>query len=154
MVVFFDLEVAAEDNDIHTGDLILVQHQYNNYITIPHMRVGPSMWDPPSCEGLLYSCCIGVVNLTFSTVLNLLVTRLLSQPLCMTWMILRLPRLLCIYATTVTTPSMHDTAAMTAVVKGWTPTRQNLAWRYSKSLKPHQCSISVRTNVCYQRKLL
>jgi hypothetical protein len=28
--------------------------------------VGPSMWDPPSCEGLLYSCCIGVVNLTFS----------------------------------------------------------------------------------------
>jgi hypothetical protein len=30
------------------------------------MRVGPSMWNPPSCEGLLYSCCIGVVNLTFS----------------------------------------------------------------------------------------
>jgi hypothetical protein len=24
------------------------------------------MWDPPSCEGLLYSCCIDVVNLTFS----------------------------------------------------------------------------------------
>jgi len=24
------------------------------------------MWDPPSCERLLYSCCIGVVNLTFS----------------------------------------------------------------------------------------
>jgi hypothetical protein len=24
------------------------------------------MWDPPSCEGLLYNCCIGVVNLTFS----------------------------------------------------------------------------------------
>jgi len=23
------------------------------------------MWDPLSCEGLLYSCCIGVVNLTF-----------------------------------------------------------------------------------------
>jgi hypothetical protein len=48
------------------GDLILVQHQYNNCTTIPHMRVDPSMWDPPSCEGLLYSCCIGVVNLTFS----------------------------------------------------------------------------------------
>jgi hypothetical protein len=47
-------------------DLILVQHQYNNCTTTPHMRVGPSMWDPPSCEGLLYSCCIGVVNLTFS----------------------------------------------------------------------------------------
>jgi hypothetical protein len=24
------------------------------------------MWDPPSYEGLLYSCCIDVVNLTFS----------------------------------------------------------------------------------------
>jgi hypothetical protein len=24
------------------------------------------MWDPPSYEGLLYSCCIGIVNLTFS----------------------------------------------------------------------------------------
>jgi len=46
--------------------LILVQHQYNNCTTTPHMKVGPSMWDPPSCEGLLYSCCIGVVNLTFS----------------------------------------------------------------------------------------
>jgi hypothetical protein len=28
--------------------------------------VGPSMWDPPSYERLLYSCCNGVVNLTFS----------------------------------------------------------------------------------------
>jgi hypothetical protein len=46
-------------------DLILVQHQYNNCTTTPHMRVGSSMWDPSSCEGLLYSCCIGVVNLTF-----------------------------------------------------------------------------------------
>jgi hypothetical protein len=26
------------------------------------------MWDLPSCEGLLYSCCIGVVNLTFSSI--------------------------------------------------------------------------------------
>jgi hypothetical protein len=24
------------------------------------------MWDPPSCEELLYNCCIGVGNLTFS----------------------------------------------------------------------------------------
>jgi hypothetical protein len=43
-------------------DLILVQHQYNNRTTTPQMRVGPSMWDPPSCERLLYGCCIGVVN--------------------------------------------------------------------------------------------
>jgi hypothetical protein len=51
---------------IYIWDLILVQHQYNNCTTIPHMRVGPNMWDPLSCERLLYSCCIGVVNLTFS----------------------------------------------------------------------------------------
>jgi hypothetical protein len=39
-----------------------LQHQYNNYTTIPHMRVGPTYWGPPSCEGLLYSCCISVVQ--------------------------------------------------------------------------------------------
>jgi hypothetical protein len=50
----------------HHRDLILVQHHYNNCTTILHMRVSPSTWDSPSCEGLLYSCCIGVVNLTFS----------------------------------------------------------------------------------------
>jgi hypothetical protein len=55
-------EVLASVN----GDLILVQYQYNNGTTTPHMRVGLSMWDPPSYEGLLYSCCIDVVNLTFS----------------------------------------------------------------------------------------
>jgi len=39
-----------------------LQHQYNNCTTIPHMRVGPTYWGPPSCEGLLYSCCSGVVQ--------------------------------------------------------------------------------------------
>jgi hypothetical protein len=39
-----------------------LQHQYNNCTTIPHMRVGPTYWGPPSCEGLLCSCCIGVVQ--------------------------------------------------------------------------------------------
>jgi len=39
-----------------------LQHQYNNCTTIPHMRVGPIYWGPPSCEELLYSCCIGVVQ--------------------------------------------------------------------------------------------
>jgi hypothetical protein len=39
-----------------------LQHQYNNCTTISHMRVGPTYWGPPSCEGLLYSCCIGVVQ--------------------------------------------------------------------------------------------
>jgi len=39
-----------------------LQHQYNNYTTIPHMRVGPTYWGSPSCEGLLYSCCIGIVQ--------------------------------------------------------------------------------------------
>jgi hypothetical protein len=47
-------------------DLIHTQHHHNNHTTIPHMRVGPSVWGPPSCEGLLCDCCVGVVNLTFS----------------------------------------------------------------------------------------
>jgi hypothetical protein len=62
---------SIEENIFLSGskrDLILVQHQYNNCTTTPHMRVDPSMWDLPSCEELLYSCCIGVVNLTFSVV--------------------------------------------------------------------------------------
>jgi hypothetical protein len=63
------------------GDLILVQHQYNNCTTIPHMRIGPSMWDPPSCEELLYSCCIGVVNLTFSLMWWVLLTWF--PPMCL-----------------------------------------------------------------------
>jgi hypothetical protein len=41
-------------------------HSLNLGIAHPHMRVGSSVWDSPSCEGLLCSCCIGVVNLTFS----------------------------------------------------------------------------------------
>jgi len=39
-----------------------LQHQYNNCTTISHMRVGPTYWGPPSCEGLLCSYCIGVVQ--------------------------------------------------------------------------------------------
>jgi len=49
--------------------LIHTQHHHNNHTTTPHMRVGPSVWGPPSCEGLLCDCCVGVVNLTFSFVL-------------------------------------------------------------------------------------
>jgi len=29
------------------------------------MRVGSSVWSPPSYEGLLCDYCVGVVNLTF-----------------------------------------------------------------------------------------
>jgi len=47
-------------------DLIHTQHHHNNHTTIPHMSVGPIVWGPPSCEGLLCGCCIGDVNLTFS----------------------------------------------------------------------------------------
>jgi hypothetical protein len=43
-------------------EMLDLQHQYNNCTTIPHMRVGPTYWGPPSCEGLLYSCCIGIVQ--------------------------------------------------------------------------------------------
>jgi hypothetical protein len=38
-------------------DLIHTQHQHNNHTTTPHMSVGPSVWGPPSCEGLLCWCC-------------------------------------------------------------------------------------------------
>jgi hypothetical protein len=48
--------------------LILKLTIHYNCTTIPHMRVGPSVWGPPSFEELLCSCCIGVVNLTFSFV--------------------------------------------------------------------------------------
>jgi hypothetical protein len=41
---------------ILAGDLILVLHHHNNCTTL-HMSVGPSVCDPPSCEGLLYWCC-------------------------------------------------------------------------------------------------
>jgi len=44
------------------GKILDLQHQYNNCTTIPHMRVSPTYWDSPSCEELLYSCCIGVVQ--------------------------------------------------------------------------------------------
>jgi hypothetical protein len=50
--------------------MIDLQHQYNNYTTITHMRVSFTYWGPPLCEGLLYSCCIVVVqesNLIFVT---------------------------------------------------------------------------------------
>jgi hypothetical protein len=47
-------------------NLIIVLHHHNNCTTTPHMRMDSRVWDPPSCERLLYSCCIGVVNLTFS----------------------------------------------------------------------------------------
>jgi len=45
--------------------LIHTQHYHNNHTTTPHMSVGLNVWGPPSCEGLLCGCCIGVVNLTF-----------------------------------------------------------------------------------------
>jgi hypothetical protein len=42
-----------------------LQHQYNNCTTIPHMRVGPTYWSPPSCEGLLYWCCTRIKSLLY-----------------------------------------------------------------------------------------
>jgi hypothetical protein len=45
-----------------TRKMLDLQHKYNNCTTISHMRVGPTYWGPSSCEGLLYSCCIDVVQ--------------------------------------------------------------------------------------------
>jgi hypothetical protein len=58
-----------------------LQHQYNNCTTIPHMRVGPTYWGPPSCEGLLYSCCIDIVQESNPGIQSLLftpITKMLS----------------------------------------------------------------------------
>jgi len=46
---------------IEIGKMLDLQHQYNNCTTIPHVRMGPTYWGPPSCEGL-YSYCIGIVQ--------------------------------------------------------------------------------------------
>jgi hypothetical protein len=46
----------------HGWDLIHTQHHHNNHTTTTHMSVGPSVWGPPSCEGLLCGCCISVVK--------------------------------------------------------------------------------------------
>lgn len=46
-------------------DLILILYHHNNCTTIIHMRVDLSVWSPLSCEGLLCSCCIDIINLTF-----------------------------------------------------------------------------------------
>jgi hypothetical protein len=47
-------------------DLIVTQHHHNNCTTPSHMGVDPTHWVPLPCEGVLYSCCSGVVNLSFS----------------------------------------------------------------------------------------
>jgi len=39
-----------------------LQHQYNNCTTTLHMMVKPTHWGPPSCEGLLCTCCDSVVQ--------------------------------------------------------------------------------------------
>jgi hypothetical protein len=44
-----------------TRKMLNLQHQHNNHTTTPHMRVDPTHWGPPSCEGLLCGCCDGVV---------------------------------------------------------------------------------------------
>jgi len=41
--------------------MLNLQHNHNNHTTIPHMRVDPTHWGPPSCEGLLCGCCDCVV---------------------------------------------------------------------------------------------
>jgi hypothetical protein len=41
--------------------MLNLQYQHNNHTTIPHMRVDPTHWGPPSCEGLLCGCCDCVV---------------------------------------------------------------------------------------------
>jgi hypothetical protein len=46
---------------LYNRKMLNLQHQHNNHTTTPHMIVDPTHWGPPSCEGLLYDCCDGVV---------------------------------------------------------------------------------------------
>jgi hypothetical protein len=43
------------------------------------MRVGLTYWGSPSCEGLLYSCCIGVVQESNLIFFNLMVLTHLTR---------------------------------------------------------------------------
>jgi len=52
------------------GDLIPTQHHHNNCTTPPHMGLNPTHWAPSPCEGVLCSCCGGVVNLSFSILVD------------------------------------------------------------------------------------
>jgi hypothetical protein len=58
-VFYHSIGTSYDKNERKMLDL---QHQYNNCTTTPHMRVSPTHWGPPSSEGLLCSCCIGVVQ--------------------------------------------------------------------------------------------
>jgi hypothetical protein len=44
------------------------------YTTPPRMGVGPSVWGPPSCEGVLYPCCALEVQIAFSNYFSLQIT--------------------------------------------------------------------------------
>jgi hypothetical protein len=46
----------------HCWKILNSQHQHNKCTTTPHMRVSSTHWGPPSCEGLLCTCCDGVVQ--------------------------------------------------------------------------------------------
>jgi hypothetical protein len=55
-------EIFASLVSLSQRKMLDLQHQYNNCTTTPHMRVGPTHWDPLLREGLLCSCCIVVVQ--------------------------------------------------------------------------------------------
>lgn len=47
-------------------NLIPALHHYNKCTTPAHMRMSPIHWTSPTCEGVLCTCCVSVINLTFS----------------------------------------------------------------------------------------
>jgi hypothetical protein len=56
------IDIFLTTFDIKIWKMLDLQHQYNNCTTILHMRVGLTYWGSPSCDGLLCSCCIDVVQ--------------------------------------------------------------------------------------------
>jgi hypothetical protein len=47
---------------IYNRKMLLALQAHNMGTTTLHMRVDPSVWGPPSCEGLLCPCCGLVVQ--------------------------------------------------------------------------------------------
>jgi hypothetical protein len=53
----------SHEGGVQCWKMLDLQHQqHNKCTTLSHMRVGSNVWGPPSCEGVLCTCCDGVVQ--------------------------------------------------------------------------------------------
>jgi hypothetical protein len=66
LLLFLKEKVRVEIGMNVKRDLIVALQAHNTGTITPHMRVDPTHWDTPSCDGLLCPCCGLVVQVTFS----------------------------------------------------------------------------------------